>query len=87
MFLFSKKKKPSEDSIKRFDNQLCLVSCIFSFFFFLFVYNILLSQCTASNLNTPACFVQAKEAGADDILDISACELAEVNYRLSALQY
>lgn len=26
-------------------------------------------------------FVQAKEAGADDILDISACELTEVNYR------
>lgn len=30
MFLFSKKKKPSEDSIKRLENQLCLVS----FFFF-----------------------------------------------------
>uniref|UniRef100_A0A8C1TLU6 Leucine rich repeat and sterile alpha motif containing 1 n=1 Tax=Cyprinus carpio TaxID=7962 RepID=A0A8C1TLU6_CYPCA len=44
MFLFSKKKKPSEDSIKRLEYQLCL----------------------------------AKEAGADDILDISACELAEV---------
>uniref|UniRef100_A0A8C1NB82 Leucine rich repeat and sterile alpha motif containing 1 n=1 Tax=Cyprinus carpio TaxID=7962 RepID=A0A8C1NB82_CYPCA len=44
MFLFSKKKKPSEDSIKRLEYQLCL----------------------------------AKEAGADDILDISACELTEV---------
>ncbi|XP_016143474.1 E3 ubiquitin-protein ligase LRSAM1-like isoform X2 [Sinocyclocheilus grahami] len=44
MFLFSKKKKPSEDSIKRLEYQLCL----------------------------------AKEAGADDVLDISACELAEV---------
>uniref|UniRef100_A0A672RX05 E3 ubiquitin-protein ligase LRSAM1-like n=1 Tax=Sinocyclocheilus grahami TaxID=75366 RepID=A0A672RX05_SINGR len=33
---------------------------------------------TASDLNTHACFVQAKEAGADDVLDISACELAEV---------
>ncbi|RXN10340.1 E3 ubiquitin- ligase LRSAM1 [Labeo rohita] len=38
MFLFSKKKKPSEDSVKRLEYQLCL----------------------------------AKEAGADDILDISA---------------
>ncbi|KAA0717137.1 E3 ubiquitin-protein ligase LRSAM1 [Triplophysa tibetana] len=44
MFLFSKKKKPSEDSKKRLENQLCL----------------------------------AKEAGADDILDISSCELTEV---------
>ncbi|KAI2664646.1 E3 ubiquitin-protein ligase LRSAM1 [Labeo rohita] len=44
MFLFSKKKKPSEDSVKRLEYQLCL----------------------------------AKEAGADDILDISACELTEV---------
>jgi len=25
-------------------------------------------------------FLQAKEAGADDVLDISACELTEVNY-------
>uniref|UniRef100_A0A8C1TKM0 Leucine rich repeat and sterile alpha motif containing 1 n=1 Tax=Cyprinus carpio TaxID=7962 RepID=A0A8C1TKM0_CYPCA len=77
MFLFSKKKKPSEDSIKRLEYQLCLVSL-----YFLLggggVGHILLSQCTASNLNTHACFVQAKEAGADDILDISACELAEV---------
>ncbi|XP_051981320.1 E3 ubiquitin-protein ligase LRSAM1-like isoform X1 [Xyrauchen texanus] len=44
MFLFSKKKKPSEDSKKRLEYQLCL----------------------------------AKEAGADDILDISACELSGV---------
>ncbi|XP_052448714.1 E3 ubiquitin-protein ligase LRSAM1 isoform X2 [Carassius gibelio] len=44
MFLFSKKKKPSEEAIKRLQYQLCL----------------------------------AKEAGADDILDISACELTEV---------
>ncbi|XP_051957614.1 E3 ubiquitin-protein ligase LRSAM1 [Xyrauchen texanus] len=44
MFLFSKKKKPSEDSKKRLENQLCL----------------------------------AKEAGADDILDISTCDLSEV---------
>ncbi|KAG1959068.1 E3 ubiquitin-protein ligase LRSAM1 [Pimephales promelas] len=44
MFLFSKKKKPSVDSKKRLENQLCL----------------------------------AKEAGADDVLDISACELTEV---------
>lgn len=44
MFLFTKKKKPSEDSKKRFEYQLCL----------------------------------AKEAGADDVLDISACELTEV---------
>ncbi|XP_068077334.1 E3 ubiquitin-protein ligase LRSAM1 isoform X2 [Danio rerio] len=43
MFLF-KKKKPSGDSRKRLEYQLCL----------------------------------AKEAGADDILDISACELSEV---------
>lgn len=43
MFLF-KKKKPSGDSRKRLEYQLCL----------------------------------AKEAGADDILDISACELTEV---------
>ncbi|TRZ00597.1 hypothetical protein DNTS_006466 [Danionella cerebrum] len=44
MFLFSKKKKPSDDSRKRFEYQLCL----------------------------------AKEAGADDILDVSSCELTEV---------
>ncbi|XP_056123378.1 E3 ubiquitin-protein ligase LRSAM1 isoform X2 [Rhinichthys klamathensis goyatoka] len=44
MFLFSKKKKPSVDSKKRLEYQLCL----------------------------------SKEAGADDILDISACELTEV---------
>ncbi|XP_067294780.1 E3 ubiquitin-protein ligase LRSAM1 isoform X2 [Pseudorasbora parva] len=44
MFLFSKKKKPSVDSKKRLEYQLCL----------------------------------AKEAGADDVLDISACELTEV---------
>ncbi|XP_051513454.1 E3 ubiquitin-protein ligase LRSAM1-like isoform X2 [Myxocyprinus asiaticus] len=44
MFLFSKKKKPSEDSKKRLEYQLCL----------------------------------AKEAGADDILDISTCDLSEV---------
>uniref|UniRef100_A0A8C1CGL6 Leucine rich repeat and sterile alpha motif containing 1 n=1 Tax=Cyprinus carpio carpio TaxID=630221 RepID=A0A8C1CGL6_CYPCA len=51
MFLFSKKKKPSEDSIKRLEYQLCLVSL-----YFLLggggVGHILLSQCTASNLNT-----------------------------------
>lgn len=52
--------------------------CLFVCFL---VDNVLLSQCTASNLNIHAFFVQTKEAGADDILDISACELAEVNYR------
>ncbi|XP_072528535.1 E3 ubiquitin-protein ligase LRSAM1 isoform X2 [Salminus brasiliensis] len=44
MPLFNKKKKPSEDSRKRLEYQLCL----------------------------------SKEAGADDILDISSCELTEV---------
>ncbi|XP_036418812.1 E3 ubiquitin-protein ligase LRSAM1 [Colossoma macropomum] len=44
MPLFYKKKKPSEDSKKRLEYQLCL----------------------------------SKEAGADDILDISSCELSEV---------
>uniref|UniRef100_A0A3P8YVX8 RING-type domain-containing protein n=1 Tax=Esox lucius TaxID=8010 RepID=A0A3P8YVX8_ESOLU len=44
MPLFFRKKKPSEDSKKRLEYQLCL----------------------------------SKEAGADDILDISACELTEV---------
>ncbi|KAI4875774.1 hypothetical protein NFI96_024286 [Prochilodus magdalenae] len=44
MPLFNKKKKPSEDSKKRLEYQLCL----------------------------------CKEAGADDILDISCCELPEV---------
>uniref|UniRef100_H3CP31 Leucine rich repeat and sterile alpha motif containing 1 n=1 Tax=Tetraodon nigroviridis TaxID=99883 RepID=H3CP31_TETNG len=44
MPLFFKKKKPSEDSKKKLEYQLCL----------------------------------SKEAGADDILDISACELSEV---------
>uniref|UniRef100_UPI003AAD54BC E3 ubiquitin-protein ligase LRSAM1 isoform X3 n=1 Tax=Centroberyx gerrardi TaxID=166262 RepID=UPI003AAD54BC len=44
MPLFFRKRKPSEDSKKRLEYQLCL----------------------------------SKEAGADDILDISACELSEV---------
>lgn len=44
MPLFFKKRKPSDDSKKRLEYQLCL----------------------------------SKEAGADDILDISACELSEV---------
>ncbi|KAM3874491.1 E3 ubiquitin-protein ligase LRSAM1 [Diretmus argenteus] len=44
MPLFFRKRKPSEDSKKRLECQLCL----------------------------------AKEVGADDILDISACELSEV---------
>ncbi|XP_036385958.1 E3 ubiquitin-protein ligase LRSAM1 [Megalops cyprinoides] len=44
MPLFFRKRKPSEDSKKRLEYQLCL----------------------------------SKEAGADDILDISACELAEI---------
>ncbi|XP_041098608.1 E3 ubiquitin-protein ligase LRSAM1 isoform X2 [Polyodon spathula] len=44
MPLFFRKKKPSEESRKRLEYQLCL----------------------------------AKEAGADDILDISACELSEI---------
>ncbi|XP_026854323.2 E3 ubiquitin-protein ligase LRSAM1 [Electrophorus electricus] len=44
MPLFTKKKKPSENSKKRLEYQLCL----------------------------------SKEAGADDILDISSCELSEV---------
>uniref|UniRef100_A0A667WVA2 Leucine rich repeat and sterile alpha motif containing 1 n=1 Tax=Myripristis murdjan TaxID=586833 RepID=A0A667WVA2_9TELE len=44
MPLFFRKRKPSQDSQKRFEYQLCL----------------------------------AKEAGADDILDISACELSDV---------
>ncbi|KAM6902482.1 E3 ubiquitin-protein ligase LRSAM1 [Xenentodon cancila] len=44
MPLFFRKKKPSEDSQKRLEYQLC----------------------------------RSKEAGADDILDISACELSEV---------
>ncbi|XP_023653120.2 E3 ubiquitin-protein ligase LRSAM1 [Paramormyrops kingsleyae] len=44
MPLFFRKKKPSDDSKKRLEYQLCL----------------------------------SKEAGADDILDISACELTEV---------
>uniref|UniRef100_A0A3B3R014 Leucine rich repeat and sterile alpha motif containing 1 n=1 Tax=Paramormyrops kingsleyae TaxID=1676925 RepID=A0A3B3R014_9TELE len=45
MPLFFRKKKPSDDSKKRLEYQLCL----------------------------------SKEAGADDILDISACELTEVS--------
>ncbi|XP_038589765.1 E3 ubiquitin-protein ligase LRSAM1 isoform X1 [Micropterus salmoides] len=44
MPLFFRKRKPSEDSQKRLEYQLCL----------------------------------SKEAGADDILDLSACELSEV---------
>ncbi|KAG7476807.1 hypothetical protein MATL_G00086770 [Megalops atlanticus] len=44
MPLFFRKRKPSEDSKKRLEYQLCL----------------------------------SKEAGADDILDISACELTEI---------
>ncbi|XP_070780517.1 E3 ubiquitin-protein ligase LRSAM1 isoform X2 [Enoplosus armatus] len=44
MPLFFRKRKPSEDSQKRLEYQLC----------------------------------RAKEAGADDILDLSACELSEV---------
>lgn len=44
MPLFFKKRKPSEDSIKRLEYQMC----------------------------------RSKEAGADDILDISSCELSEI---------
>lgn len=44
MPLFFRKRKPSEDSRKRLEHQLC----------------------------------RSKEAGADDILDVSACELSEV---------
>ncbi|GLD51858.1 E3 ubiquitin-protein ligase LRSAM1 isoform X1, partial [Lates japonicus] len=44
MPLFFRKRKPSDDSQKRLEYQLC----------------------------------RSKEAGADDILDISACELSEV---------
>uniref|UniRef100_A0A8P4K5Q1 RING-type domain-containing protein n=1 Tax=Dicentrarchus labrax TaxID=13489 RepID=A0A8P4K5Q1_DICLA len=48
MPLFFKKRKPSDDSQKRLEYQLC----------------------------------RSKEAGADDILDISACELSEVSMLL-----
>lgn len=42
---------------------------------FISIYGyILLLQCALIQ-----CFVQAKEAGADDILDISSCELTEVH--------
>ncbi|XP_033850930.3 E3 ubiquitin-protein ligase LRSAM1 isoform X1 [Acipenser ruthenus] len=44
MLLFFRKRKPSEESRKRLEHQLCL----------------------------------AKEAGADDVLDISGCELSEI---------
>ncbi|XP_062938601.1 E3 ubiquitin-protein ligase LRSAM1-like isoform X3 [Cynocephalus volans] len=46
MPLFFRKRKPSEESQKRLEYQMCL----------------------------------AKEAGADDILDISKCELSEIPF-------
>uniref|UniRef100_A0A4W4G654 RING-type domain-containing protein n=1 Tax=Electrophorus electricus TaxID=8005 RepID=A0A4W4G654_ELEEL len=51
MPLFTKKKKPSENSKKRLEYQLCL----------------------------------SKEAGADDILDISSCELSEFSQHFPSL--
>lgn len=53
-------------------------------FFCLFVFLWTTSYCHSALLQILThmpFFVQTKEAGADDILDISACELAEVNYR------
>lgn len=75
MPLFYRKKKPSEESKKRLEYQLCLVSMrrCQAFVFkcsYQSVHTVVL--CTLS-------VCQSKEAGADDILDISNCELSEVS--------
>ncbi|KAK2535510.1 Lrsam1, partial [Columba guinea] len=70
MPLFFRKKKPSHDARKRLEYQMCLVSNteVFSVLF--------ACSCMPADL--------AKEAGADDILDISKCELSEVPYGVFA---
>lgn len=86
MPLFYRKKKPSEESKKRLEYQLCLVSMIKCLALRLLCLNVKLiflpkcSYCSSVYVKVICLFLcQSKEAGADDILDISNCELSEVS--------